>query len=76
MSTAGPGADKPLKLYRRATKIRRLTGYGLAIEDVPLLTKRRIEYMQTIAHNPHLTIAQVANLLGIAESTLRRISAS
>lgn len=37
----------------------------------PWLTKRRIEMMQTIADNPHLTLAQVADLLGIAESTLR-----
>lgn len=72
MFTARPGADKPLKLYRRAAR----PEGGLAIEDVSLLTKRRIEYMQTIAHNPDLTIAQVANLLGIAESTLRRIIAS
>ncbi|HRW99738.1 MAG TPA: winged helix-turn-helix transcriptional regulator, partial [Cyclobacteriaceae bacterium] len=35
------------------------------------LTKRRIEIMQAIADNPHLTLAQVADLLGIAESTLR-----
>ncbi len=49
-----------------------LYSYSLAdTEDTPLLTKRRIAYMQAIADNPHLTIAQVANLLGIAESTLR-----
>jgi len=39
--------------------------------SVPKLTKRRIEMMQAIADNPHLTLAQVADLLGIAESTLR-----
>lgn len=44
---------------------------SLAMEDAPLLTKRRITYMQAIADNPHLTITQVADLLGIAESTLR-----
>ena len=44
---------------------------GPEIDDVPRLTKRRIEIMQAIADNPHLTLAQVADLLGIAESTLR-----
>lgn len=44
---------------------------GPEIDDVPRLTKRRIEIMQAIADNPHLTLAQVAGLLGIAESTLR-----
>ena len=44
---------------------------GPEIDDVPRLTKRRIEIMQAIADNPQLTLAQVANLLGIAESTLR-----
>lgn len=49
-----------------------LYAYSLAeTEEAPLLTKRRIAYMQAIADNPHLTIAQVAALLGIAESTLR-----
>ena len=41
------------------------------VNGTPKLTKRRIEMMQTIADNPHLTLAQVADLLGIAESTLR-----
>lgn len=45
--------------------------HGPEIDDVPRLTKRRIEIMQAIADNPHLTLAQVADLLGIAESTLR-----
>ena len=45
--------------------------YRLEVEDIPQLTKRRIEIMQTIADNPQLTLAQVADLLGIAESTLR-----
>jgi DNA-binding NarL/FixJ family response regulator len=49
------------KLYR----------YNLDIADVPQLTPRRIEIMQTIADNPQLTLAQVADQLGIAESTLR-----
>lgn len=44
---------------------------GPETDDVPRLTKRRIEIMQAIADNPHLTLAQVAGLLGIAESTLR-----
>lgn len=44
---------------------------GPEINDMPRLTKRRIEIMQAIVDNPHLTLAQVANLLGIAESTLR-----
>lgn len=44
---------------------------GPEIDEVPRLTKRRIEIMQTIADNPHLTLSQVAGLLGIAESTLR-----
>lgn len=41
------------------------------VDDIPQLTKRRIEIMQTIADNPHLTLVQVAKLMGIAESTLR-----
>jgi len=49
----------------------KLYSYGLAIEDIPQLTERRIEIMQTIADNPQLTLNQVADLLGIAESTLR-----
>lgn len=44
---------------------------GLEMEDIPQLTERRIEIMQTIADNPQLTLNQVADLLGIAESTLR-----
>lgn len=44
---------------------------GPAINDIPRLTTRRIEIMQAIVDNPHLTLAQVASLLGIAESTLR-----
>lgn len=49
----------------------KLYPYGLALEDIPQLTERRIQIMQTIADNPQLTLAQVANLLNIAESTLR-----
>ncbi|HRQ42711.1 MAG TPA: hypothetical protein PLD25_32765, partial [Chloroflexota bacterium] len=49
----------------------KLYPYSLTIEETPLLTKRRIDYMQAIADNPHLTISQIADLLGIAESTLR-----
>jgi hypothetical protein len=45
--------------------------YELGIEVVSQLTKRRIEIMQAIADNPQLTLAHVAGLLGIAESTLR-----
>lgn len=45
--------------------------HGPEMGDVPRLTKRRIEIMQTIADNPHLTLVQVAGMLGIAESTLR-----
>ena len=45
--------------------------HGPEIDDMPRLTKRRIEIMQAIADNPHLTLAQVADLLSIAESTLR-----
>lgn len=41
------------------------------IQELPQLTKRRIEIMQAIADNPQLTLTQVADLLGIAESTLR-----
>lgn len=44
---------------------------GVELEDLPQLTARRIEIMQTIADNPQLTLNQVADLLGIAESTLR-----
>ena len=49
----------------------KLNPYGLEIENIPQLTERRIEIMQAIADNPQLTLAQVADLLGIAESTLR-----
>lgn len=49
----------------------KLYPYGLALEDIPQLTERRIQIMQTIADNPQLTLAQVAGLLNIAESTLR-----
>ncbi len=49
----------------------KLYPYGLGVEDIPQLTNRKIEIMQAIADNPQLTLAQVANLLGIAESTLR-----
>lgn len=49
----------------------KLYPYGLALEDIPQLTERRIQIMQTIADNPQLTLAQVADLLSIAESTLR-----
>lgn len=49
----------------------KLYPYGLAIEDIPQLTERRIQIMQTIADNPQLTLAQVAGLLNIAESTMR-----
>jgi two-component system response regulator DegU len=45
--------------------------YEPEVEEMPKLTRRRIEIMQAIADNPHLTLAQVADLLGIAESTLR-----
>jgi len=45
--------------------------YGPEFDGLPQLTKRRIEMMQAIADNPHLTLAQVADLLSIAESTLR-----
>jgi two-component system response regulator DegU len=41
------------------------------VDDTPQLTRRRIEMMQAIADNPHLTLAEVAKLMGIAESTLR-----
>ncbi len=41
------------------------------IEEVPQLTQRKIEIMQAMADNPQFTPAQVADLLGIAESTLR-----
>lgn len=49
----------------------KLYSYGLTIEDIPQLTERRIQIMQTIADNPQLTLTQVADLLSIAESTLR-----
>ena len=45
--------------------------YELALADIPQLTERRIQIMQTIADNPQLTLGQVAGLLNIAESTLR-----
>lgn len=49
----------------------KLYPHRLAPEDIPQLTERRIQIMQTIADNPQLTLAQVADLLSIAESTLR-----
>ncbi|MBK8989836.1 MAG: response regulator transcription factor [Chloroflexi bacterium] len=49
----------------------KLYPYGLALEDIPQLTERRIQIMQTVADNPQLTLAEVADLLNIAESTLR-----
>ena len=49
----------------------KLQPYGIEIRDVTRLTERKIEIMQTIADNPQLTTPQVADLLGIAESTLR-----
>ena len=49
----------------------KLHPYGLDVEDIPQLTKRKIEIMQAMADNPQLTLTQVADLLGIAESTLR-----
>jgi DNA-binding NarL/FixJ family response regulator len=49
----------------------KLYPYGLAVADIPQLTERRIQIMQTIADNPQLTLGQVADLLNIAESTLR-----
>lgn len=45
--------------------------YEPEVEEMPRLTKRRIKMMQTIADNPNLTVAQIAEMLGIAESTLR-----
>ncbi|MBX3061112.1 MAG: response regulator transcription factor [Anaerolineae bacterium] len=59
------------KLLLSPTLYEKLYPDSLAMEETPLLTGRRIAYMQAIADNPHLTIAQVADLLGIAESTLR-----
>jgi DNA-binding NarL/FixJ family response regulator len=45
--------------------------YELEIEDVPQLTKWHFEIIQAIADDPRLTLVQVADRLGIAESTLR-----
>lgn len=59
------------KLLLSQSLYEKLNPYGLEIEDIPQLTERRIEIMQAIADNPQLTLAQVADLLGIAESTLR-----
>lgn len=49
----------------------KLYPYGFDIEDIPQLTTRRIEFMQAVADNPHLTVMQIAEMLSIAESTLR-----
>lgn len=59
------------KLLLSQALYEKLNPYGLEIESIPQLTERRIEIMQAIADNPQLTLAQVADLLGIAESTLR-----
>lgn len=59
------------KLLLSQALYEKLNPYGLEIETAPQLTERRIEIMQAIADNPQLTLAQVADLLGIAESTLR-----
>ena len=50
---------------------KKLYPYGTDVEEVPQLTKRKIEIMQALADNPQFTAAQVADVLGIAESTLR-----
>lgn len=59
------------KLSLSQTLYEKMYYSGLEIEDIPQLTQRRIEIMQTIIDNPQLTLNQVADLLGIAESTLR-----
>lgn len=45
--------------------------YGVAIDDVPSMTDRRVEILQTIIDTPRLSPSQQAELLGIAEPTLR-----
>ena len=59
------------KLPLEHTLSEKLYPYRFEIEDIPQLTPRRIEFMQAIADNPHLTVTQTAELLGVAESTLR-----
>ena len=59
------------RLPLSGTIYEKLYPYGLDVEYIPQLTKRKIEIMQAIADNPQMTLAQVADLLGIAESTLR-----
>jgi two-component system response regulator DegU len=49
----------------------RFYGYDLAIDNTPSLTPRKIQIMQTIADHPKIALPQIANHLGIAESTLR-----
>jgi DNA-binding NarL/FixJ family response regulator len=49
----------------------RLSRQGFVVEDMPQLTYRRIEIMQTLADNPQLTLPEIAVLLNMAESTLR-----
>jgi two-component system response regulator DegU len=49
----------------------RFYGYDLAADNVPRLTPRKIQIMQTIADHPKTALPQIADHLGIAESTLR-----
>ncbi len=71
LAQAVMGIARKRKLPLSHTLHEKLYLYGLEVEDVPQLTKRRVEIMQAIADNPQLTLAQTADLLSIAESTLR-----
>jgi len=53
------------------TAFEKLQPHGLKIADIPGLTERKIEIMQTVVDNSQATIPEIASLLGIAESTLR-----
>lgn len=53
------------------TAFEKLQPHGLKIADIPGLTERKIEIMQTVVDNSQATIPEIADLLGIAESTLR-----
>jgi DNA-binding NarL/FixJ family response regulator len=59
------------RLPIHTTLYEKFYGYDLGHDNVPRLTARKIQIMQTIADNPKISLPQIASHLGIAESTLR-----
>lgn len=63
---------RPHHFFLGKTLNQRLLSPGTeAFKEIPSLTERRIEMMQAVVDNPHLTVTQIATRLGVAESTLR-----